>query len=74
MQLTASFDEFRLDVSVSYQGLPLELPERRPSAQEIMASDAGERRLAGFMLRRSADRVSVTDKDGRCTILFHFDH
>jgi xanthine permease XanP len=73
-ELSASFDEFRLDVRISYAGMPLELPAERPSPEEIVESDAGERRLAGFLLRRFADRVSATQKDGRATILFHFDH
>ena len=72
--IEASFDEFSLDVRVSYDGLPLELPDKRPTNEEIVASEDGERKLAGFMLRRFADRVSVTDKAGQCTILFHFDH
>ncbi len=59
---------------MSYQGPPLELPEVRPSNEEIMASEEGARRLAGFMLRRHADRVQATHKAGRSTILFHFDH
>jgi xanthine permease XanP len=73
-ELSASFDEFRLDVRISYAGRALELPEHRPSADEILDSDEGERRLAGFMLRRFADRVSVMHKEGRSTIQFHFDH
>jgi NCS2 family nucleobase:cation symporter-2 len=39
-----------------------------------MASEEGQRRLAGFMLRRYADRVAATHRAGRSTILFHFDH
>jgi hypothetical protein len=39
-----------------------------------MASDDGARRLAGFLLRKHADRVQATHKAGRSTILFHFDH
>jgi NCS2 family nucleobase:cation symporter-2 len=74
LEIAASFDEFNLDVRVSYDGPPLELPERRPSNDEIMASEEGERKLAGFMLRRFADRVAVSRRDGRSTILFHFDH
>jgi xanthine permease XanP len=67
-------DEFNLDLRVSYVGPPLELPDKRPSNEEIMASEEGQRRLAGFMLRRYADRVAATHKAGRSTILFHFDH
>jgi xanthine permease XanP len=74
VQVAATFDEFNLDVQVSYVGPPLELPERRPTNEEIMESEDGQRRLAGFMLQRHADRVRATHKAGRSTLLFHFDH
>jgi len=74
LEITASFDEFNLDLRVSYTGPALELPVKRPTNQEIMESDEGQRRLAGFMLRRYADRVQSTYHAGRSTILFHFDH
>ena len=74
LEVEASFDEFNLDLRVSYAGPPLELPERRPSNEEIMASEEGQRKLAGFMLRRYADRVQSRYRAGRSTILFHFDH
>lgn len=74
IEIAATFDEFSLDLRVIYAGPPLELPEKRPTNQEIMESEAGQRRLAGFMLRRFADRVQATHKAGRSTILFHFDH
>ena len=74
LEIVASFDEFNLEVRVSYIGPPLELPDKRPSNEEIMASEEGQRRLAGFMLRRYADRVQASHRAGRSTILFHFDH
>jgi len=74
LEISASFDEFSLDVRVSYSGPPLELPEKRPTNEEIMESEEGQRRLAGFMLRRHADRVTATHRNGRSTVLFHFDH
>jgi xanthine permease XanP len=74
LEVAATFDEFNLDLRVMYSGPPLELPEKRPTNAEIMESEAGQRRLAGFMLRRYADRVAATHKGGRSTILFHFDH
>ncbi|MEO5698145.1 MAG: solute carrier family 23 protein [Burkholderiaceae bacterium] len=74
LAVEASFDEFNLDVRVSYDGLPLELPAERPSMDEVLDSADGERKLAGFMLRRFADKVASTYKDGRSTILFHFVH
>ena len=74
LEIDASFDEFNLDVRVSYVGAPLELPDKRPTNEEILESEEGQRRLAGFMLRRFADRVSATRRNGRSTVLFHFDH
>jgi xanthine permease XanP len=74
LEIEATFDEFSLDIRVTYMGPLLELPERRPTPDEIIESEGGQRRLAGFMLRRFADRVATTHKAGRSTILFHFDH
>jgi len=74
LEIAASFDEFNLDLRVSYAGAPLPLPSVRPDNAEIMASDDGQRRLAGFLLRRLADRVQSTHRNGRATVSFHFDH
>jgi xanthine permease XanP len=74
VQVTATFDEFDLHVSVAYEGPALELPAVRPSNEDVMASEEGQRRLAGFMLRRHADRVDVSRKGERSTVHFHFDH
>jgi xanthine permease XanP len=72
--VAASFDEFNLDVRVSYQGAQLHFPEQRPSLAEIRESDEGARLLAGFLLRRNADRTRAELNDGRVRVLFHFDH
>jgi NCS2 family nucleobase:cation symporter-2 len=74
LTVTASFDEFSLDVRVAYDGVPLELPERRPTNEEIIASQAGQYRLAGYLLRQLADRVQISNRQGRTTVAFHFDH
>jgi NCS2 family nucleobase:cation symporter-2 len=74
VEVSATYDEFNLDVRVAYDGSPLELPEQRPTDEEIMESDDGHLRLAGYMLRQFADRVNAQHRDGRSTIHFHFDH
>jgi len=74
LTIDASFDEFNLDVHVGYDGELLELPDSRPTEREIREDEDGARRLAGFMLRRNADRAQSTRKDGRAAIHFHFDH
>jgi xanthine permease XanP len=72
--IEASFDEFNLDVRVVYRGEPPPLPDRRPSNEEIMESEQGARLLAGYMLRRNADRVRADMHNGLARVHFHFDH
>lgn len=72
--IEARFDEFNLDVRISYRGEALEFPDERPSGLEIIETDAGYRRLAGFMLRQNADRIRTAVKDGANVLEFHFDH
>jgi xanthine permease XanP len=72
--LEASFDEFNLDVRVSYRGQAPAFPDQRPSNELIRASEEGAKLLAGFMLRRNADRVRAESKDGVARVHFHFDH
>ena len=72
--MEVSFDEFNLDVRVIYRGEAPSLPDRRPSNEEIMESEQGARLLAGFMLRRNADRVRADTHNGMARVHFHFDH
>lgn len=74
IDVRASFDEFNVVIRMAWQGPPLELPDRRPSAEEIIASDEGARRLAGFLLGRIADRVSCHERSGRSILTLRFDH
>jgi NCS2 family nucleobase:cation symporter-2 len=72
--ITAEFDEFNLNISVDYDGDAMEFPDRRPSNEEILDSEQGARRLAGFMLRRNADRIESVARDHMRSVHFHFDH
>jgi NCS2 family nucleobase:cation symporter-2 len=74
VKLNTSFDEFNLDVFLSWHGLALDLPDQRPSNKEIMESDDGPRRLAGYLLRRNADRATFAQRGEECVLHFHFDH
>jgi xanthine permease XanP len=72
--IEARFDEFNLDVKITYKGEALEFPDQRPSDREIIETEAGYRRLAGFLLRRNADRIRTSIKDGARVLEFHFEH
>jgi xanthine permease XanP len=72
IKLRASFDEFDVDLQISYLGAELEFPDQAPSRQELMTSEDGPRRLAGYLIRRQADRV--TSSGGESALSLHFKH
>jgi len=72
--ITARFDEFNLDVEVSYIGPQLEFPRQRPAIDQIRDDEEGVRLLAGYLLRQNADRIRSEQKQGRSVVYFHFDH
>jgi hypothetical protein len=66
-----SYDEFDIGAAFTYRGQPLELPELPPSGDEILEA-GGDRLLAGFLVRRQADKAQATCKDGLCVLHLHF--
>ena len=74
LEVKVSFVEFNLDVSMSYQGELPDFPQARRSEDEIITSDDGVRRLAGYMLRNSSDKSRLEMKNGNPLLTFHFDH
>jgi NCS2 family nucleobase:cation symporter-2 len=74
IRLSASYDEFDIDVKLAYEGIPLVIPRRPPSEEELLESAEGPRLLAGFLVGRQADRVSVQSEGGRTVLDLHFRH
>jgi NCS2 family nucleobase:cation symporter-2 len=72
--IEAGFDEFNLDVRLSYHGNDFVLPDRRPSDEQIRETDEGIRLLAGFLIQRNADRVRASRKGDRAVLEFHYQH
>ena len=73
-EIEAAFDEFNLDVRVRYRGVPLIIPERKPTPREIIAGEEGERLLAGYLLRQSADRINCRASGTMAEVQLHYDH
>jgi NCS2 family nucleobase:cation symporter-2 len=73
-EVEANFDEFKLEVRVRYRGVPLIIPERKPTPREIIASEEGERLLAGYLLRQSADRINCKTSGTMAEVQLHYDH
>ena len=74
VRLEASFDEFNLDIRLSWQGEEVTIPDKRPSEEEIRETEQGLLLLAGFLIQRNADRVRSTRRGDRATLEFHFQH
>jgi NCS2 family nucleobase:cation symporter-2 len=72
--LAVSYDEFVIDVAVTYDGAPLAFPANRPTPDQIAGGEDGYRQLAGYLIAHYADRVEMSRQDGRSALLLYFDH
>lgn len=74
MSVTASFDEFRIDVVVSYPGPPFVPGDRPQTAEELILScDEGPVLLASLLVTRSADRIQARHEGGINRVRLEFD-
>ena len=72
--LSASYDEFHIDLALVYSGHALALNTERPTPQRILEDEKGASLLAGFMIQRYADRVSSLQNGTSAELHLHFDH
>jgi NCS2 family nucleobase:cation symporter-2 len=69
------YDEFDIDVELTYKGNVLELSGPRPSREEILESDEAAARFAGFLIAGQAEKAqAVAAADGTARLLLHFRH
>lgn len=73
VHLEIIFDEFNLDLALRYDGKPLAMDGEyvAPSSVDAEISFA---QLSLQLIRKDADRIDVSEKNGRQQILLHFDH
>lgn len=74
LQVTVSFDEFNLDVEITYAGGVIDFPEGIPTEEEILSSPEGITKLSRLIIRRNADRVESDIREGHCRIRLHYNH
>lgn len=74
VSVTAIYDEFNIDIPVSYAGKELILTDKRPTPEEIMKDPDGFSRLSGYMVQRYADKVTTRCTGEKCLVTLHFDH
>ncbi|HWE73261.1 MAG TPA: solute carrier family 23 protein [Stellaceae bacterium] len=71
--LSVSYDEFSVTAAIDYAGETFELPQERPSEEEIIASELGARRLAGFLIRNIAEKAQLAREGERHILRLVFD-
>lgn len=72
--VTATYDEFRLNLVLRYAG---RLPERASAgfgAQQLLQGQGNVAMLSSALLHRLADRVKTRETDGACEIELQFEH
>ena len=74
LKAVVSFDEFNLDVNIFYDGVLMDLPEKRPSEDELLRDESAFTKLSGFLIISHVDKVKSSIKDGKCHIHSHLDH
>ncbi len=72
-ELRARFDETHLDVVIIYDGPPLVVPKRQPSAESLLEEGAAGS-FGAYMLSRLGDHVTFGRNGSRGRILLRFDH
>ncbi|MCK0209588.1 purine/pyrimidine permease [Starkeya koreensis] len=74
LEIRARFDENNFDVRLVYTGAPLEIPNHRPSPEDLLGDAQAVARFVGYMLSKRADRL-VIERDGeRQALLLRFEH
>lgn len=74
INVTAIYDEFNIDLPISYIGTELILSDRKPTPEEIMKDPDGFSRLSGYLVKRYSDKVSTQCIGEKCVVTLHFDH
>lgn len=73
--LVARFDEFSIDLSMSYRGRPMIMPGVAPTPQALMDNPDRTTDLGLLMLTRLADKVRITSDSGQDhSVHLHFQH
>ena len=74
LEVQTKFDEFTFEVKVRYRGQPIAPTDIQPTPDEIIEDEDGLSRLAGYMIKKSVDRIEVREKEGISTVVFAVDN
>ena len=74
VQVEALFDEFNLNMHVTYKGKPIDFPRNPPSEKEMMNDKTALVKMSGFMIQFMADNVTVRKNSDFYKVDIHVMH
>lgn len=72
--MKVSFDELNLEVDVSYEGEKFTIPEDRPKPSALLETPESHVLLAGYLVGKHADKITISSKGNHQHIRLHFEH
>lgn len=73
IQLEMMFDEFNLNLTLQYDGKPLALTDDYIDPLSV-DTDISITQLSLRLIRKDADEITVSERDGQPRIVLHFEH
>ncbi len=74
VKMEVSFDEFNLDVIVTYKGIPFEFPDKKPTKEDLIKDESAALKLSAFMIKRFPDSLKAEHKEDSVKLILHFNH
>jgi len=68
------FDEFNLDITIFYEGTPVEFSDVFLEGDALLEDDNALVNLSSRIIRQYTDRIESEEKNGWCRVVLHFDH
>jgi NCS2 family nucleobase:cation symporter-2 len=74
VHVEALFDEYNLNLTVTYRGELMEFPQSPPGEEEFIADRSALARMSGFMIRFMAEKVTATSNSDSCKVSINITH
>ncbi len=74
VHIDALFDEYNLNIHVTYKGEPMEFPGSPPTEDELILDKSSLARMSGFMIQFMAEKVTSTVTSNQCKVTIHITH
>ena len=73
VQISTQFDEYSCTLSLQYQGKGFPLPDKRPTPEKLLESPDAAAELAGYLIRKLADKAKLHTSNDRVEITLQFE-